>query len=522
MEEGGSNPREVGQDRPQVPDTVPVVPGVEDLEPIGRGGFGVVYRGRQPDLAREVAVKVVMSPAAQDSAVERWRKEIAAMGRLSNHPNIVTVYSGGLTEGGLPYLVMPYVPGGSLHDRMSREGPLPPGEVAAIGSKLAGALAAAHAVGVLHRDVKPDNVLLSPYGEPQLTDFGIARLLDTTTTAAGTVHATIRYAAPEVLSGQPATEASDVYGLGATLYACLTGAAPYADSSDESIVALVGRIASEDPADLRTLDVPGELACVIHAALSKSPADRIASANALQQRLAEAGESVTTPAAADRTVVSRTVAPPADDHQRTAAVPVAEIAPRGAPDPEPYAAATTPAARPELQPGSASERRIPQRGWGLLAALGILVAGLAALLMVMTGEADPSDGASTTAPSSASADGTSAAGDPDPASPTTVSDRNVAEALASRAAAYFDAIREGRLGASYGMLSPSFRRQQPRSDYEAFWRGREVEIEGAVSVDEEALAVTVPLSVDGKREDFRLTFTRGEDGTWYVDGPRPG
>src|SRR5437763_4219090 len=131
-----------------VPDA-PAIRDVEGLEVIGRGGYGIVYRGRQPDLDREIAVKVISAPATETSAATRWRREITAMGRLSNHPNIVAVYSGGVTDDGLPYLVMPYLPGGSLQDRLVRDGPLPAGEVAALGAKLAGALAAAHGVGVL-------------------------------------------------------------------------------------------------------------------------------------------------------------------------------------------------------------------------------------------------------------------------------------------------------------------------------------------------------------------------------------
>ncbi|MBA2625896.1 MAG: serine/threonine protein kinase, partial [Acidimicrobiia bacterium] len=261
-----------------VSSTAPVIPGIEMFEPVGRGGFSVVYRGRQPDLEREVAVKVISMPGTVGKEVERWQREIAAMGRLSNHPNILTPYTGGVTDDGSPYLVMPYVPGGSLGDRLRSRGPMPPDDVAAIGAKLASALASAHAAGVLHRDVKPDNVLVSPYGEPQLTDFGIARLLDATATATRTIHATIPYAAPEVLSGQRATEAADVYGLAATLFACLTGAAPFPSGEDVSLVALVSRIVTQPPPDMRGFGVPEDLAAAIERGLAKEPADRFAGA----------------------------------------------------------------------------------------------------------------------------------------------------------------------------------------------------------------------------------------------------
>lgn len=492
---------------------IPAIPGVEDLEPIGRGGFGVVYRGRQPELAREVAVKVVMS-AAHGTAVERWRKEIAAMGRLSNHPNIVTVYSGGVTADGRPYLVMPYVPGGSLHDRLTAQGPLGPAETAALGSKLAAALAAAHAVGVLHRDVKPDNVLVSPYDEPQLTDFGIARLLDSTTTVGGTVHATIRYAAPEVLSGQPATERSDVYGLGATLYACLTGGAPFAEAGEESIVALVGRIASESPRDLRPRGVPDELASAIERALAKSPAERTASADELRSELDEAAAQMEAGAGLAAAPPPTVPAPPLH-HERTAAVPVLETV-----------AASYEATQPAPAPARRSSRREPhssRRWYGVLASVAVLVLGLGALLFVVTKDGDGGPPAGEAAGSEPSVSGN----EPEPAQVESSTDPEpnggAAQQIERRAVEYLDAVRAGDYASSYSMLSPDFRRVQSRAGYERFWRGaRPVQVVGDFVVDEGRLVVTVPLILGGKREDYPLSFAKAEDGTWYIDGPRGG
>jgi serine/threonine-protein kinase PknK len=325
---------------PSPPAAPPDVPDVELGEIIGTGSSGTVWRGRQPRFARDVAVKVVASPGAPGAA-ERWDRELSAMGRLSNHPNILPVYAGGVTEDGSPYLVMPYVPDGTLRDRLREQGPLPPAEVASIGARLAGALAMAHQAGVLHRDVKPENVLMSPYGEPQLADFGIARLLDATLTATGTVTATIPYAAPEVLDGAPATEASDVYGLGATLHACLTGEAPFVATEHDTMVSLVTRVATQAPPSLREAGVPTALADVVERAMGKDPAARHDGAVALQRdleqaasRLGRAGEPATTealPATVGATAAMERTATPDQAPTAVVAAPVAATSTAPAP-----------------------------------------------------------------------------------------------------------------------------------------------------------------------------------------------
>ncbi|MDQ3294620.1 MAG: serine/threonine protein kinase, partial [Actinomycetota bacterium] len=186
----------------------PAVPGIEELEPIGRGGFATVYRGWQAELNRPVAVKVLDATAMDAGAAARFRREVMAMGALSDHPHVVPVYTVG-SVGDRLYLVMPFLEG-SLADELTA-GPLAPDAVVELGLGLADALAAAHRSGVLHRDVKPANVLRSAYGTAKLSDFGVARFVDNTNTNRGQLMATVAYAAPEVLSGEPASEASDVY-----------------------------------------------------------------------------------------------------------------------------------------------------------------------------------------------------------------------------------------------------------------------------------------------------------------------
>ncbi|WP_157124704.1 serine/threonine-protein kinase, partial [Nocardia pseudovaccinii] len=188
--------------------------GFEDAEEIGRGGFGVVYRCMQAELDRTVAVKVLTTELDAEN-LERFFREQRAMGRLTGHPNIVTMLQAGSTASGRPYLVMPYHPSGSLDARIREQGPLPVETVLWIGVKIAGALESAHRLDTVHRDVKPGNILLTDYGEPALTDFGIARIAGGFQTATGVVAGSPAFTAPEVLEGASPTVAADVYGLGA-------------------------------------------------------------------------------------------------------------------------------------------------------------------------------------------------------------------------------------------------------------------------------------------------------------------
>lgn len=182
---------------------------------VGRGGFASVYRARQPAFDRDVAIKV-LTQSITDEARMRFERECVAIGGLSGHPNIVTVYEHGMTPDGSAYIVMEFLDGGSLADRVSRSGPLPWTTVCEIGVKLAGALESAHRRSVLHRDLKPDNVLVSRFDEFKLGDFGIARVTGRDVTAEGFITATPAHAPPEILSGGDPKVASDVYSLAST------------------------------------------------------------------------------------------------------------------------------------------------------------------------------------------------------------------------------------------------------------------------------------------------------------------
>ncbi|MET8430469.1 protein kinase [Nocardia sp. NPDC004860] len=263
--------------------------GFESAELIGRGGFGAVYRCHERALDRDVVVKIVDTQTS-DADLQRFLREQRALGRLSGHPNIVTVLHVDVTATGRPYLVMPYHLAGSLHDRISRAGPLEYPDVLRLGVKLAAALETAHRNGILHRDVKPANVLITDYGEPQLCDFGIAHGIDGFRTGTGEITGSPAFTAPEVLAGRPSSVQSDIYGLGATLFSALTGHAAFERKDGEDLVAQFIRISQQSV--MLPLDLPDGIAGLVETAMARNPGDRPRSAyefgtaiRDLQQRL---------------------------------------------------------------------------------------------------------------------------------------------------------------------------------------------------------------------------------------------
>ncbi|WAL44368.1 serine/threonine-protein kinase [Rhodococcus pyridinivorans] len=264
--------------------------GFEDLHEIGSGGFGVVFRGRQPELDRTVAIKLLTTRPDPDN-VERFLREQRAMGRLSGHPNIVTVYGVGTTASGQPYIVMEYHRRNSLEVRIRTQGPLRWEDALEVGVKIAGALETAHRMGMLHRDVKPANILLTDYSEPQLTDFGIARVAGAFETASGEVTGSPAFTAPEVLAGQAPTPSADVYGLGATVFCAITGHAVYERQRGESVVAQFLRITRGPVPDLcEDARIPDDLGEVIERAMNRDPVSRTGTAAEFGEQLRAVAE----------------------------------------------------------------------------------------------------------------------------------------------------------------------------------------------------------------------------------------
>jgi serine/threonine protein kinase len=263
------------------------------IEELGRGGMGVVFKAVQRRADRIVAVKLILGGAASgDENRERFQSEVQLLAKL-RHPNIVPVFEVGEEEGS-PYFSMEYMPGGSLAEK-AKQSPLPPAEAARIVEQLATAVHAAHQVGVLHRDIKPGNVLLDEGGAPKLTDFGLAKRLDRDDglTHTGSVLGTPGYMPPEQARGErDLTPAADVYSLGATLYALLIGKPPFAGRNFHDTLQ---HVLNDDPPRPRAKrpDLPRDLEAVCLKCLEKDPTRRYATAQALADDLArwQLGES---------------------------------------------------------------------------------------------------------------------------------------------------------------------------------------------------------------------------------------
>jgi predicted Ser/Thr protein kinase len=287
-----------------------VIGGRYELEElVGSGGMSSVYRAHDRLLERTVALKILHRRlGADDEYVERFRREARAVAQLA-HPNIVTVIDRG-EDAGRQFIVFEYVDGKTLKQVVERSGPLPINEVVRLGAGIASALAYAHDRGIVHRDVKPQNVLLNGDGGAKVTDFGIARSLDVEhgVTQTGTVLGTSDYIAPEQASGQQVDDRSDVYSLGVVLYELLTGELPF---SGESFVAVAMKHVNESAPSVleRRPDTPRELASLVDAMLAKDHAIR-PSMTGVEAEVRALGE----PVDAYRTVVLRR--PPASQPRR--------------------------------------------------------------------------------------------------------------------------------------------------------------------------------------------------------------
>lgn len=247
---------------------------VEEL--IGRGGMASVWRGHDQVLDRAVAVKRLHSAADEESsAVDRFRREADTLARL-NHPNLVRLFDRGEDERG-PWLVMELVDGETLRSRIRRTGPMPPAEAASLCAQVAEGLSEAHSAGVVHRDIKAQNVLIGDEGIAKLADFGVARLLEATVaeglTSTGSLVGSGDYIAPEAARGETVGPEADVYSLGVVLYECITGRVPY---SADSWVGVAMKHVNDPLPDPREIapGTPDDLIALLQRATAKAPGER--------------------------------------------------------------------------------------------------------------------------------------------------------------------------------------------------------------------------------------------------------
>ncbi|GAA1019891.1 hypothetical protein Aple_036850 [Acrocarpospora pleiomorpha] len=295
----------------------PLVQGYEVLDILGQGGFGIVYRARQLAVGREVALKIDNRVLVSDRDRRRFMREVTSAGALSGHPHVADVYDAGVMPDGRPYMVLELCPGGSLADRLRKHGPLSVREVRDIGIKIADALAAAHAAGVLHRDVKPANILLNSYGLVALSDFGLATMPSAGEGAEMSVtreSLTPAYAPPEAFDLSEPTATGDVYALAATLYALLSGRPPRFPQNGVVNIAVIMALHRQPIPDIA--GVPVALVDVLREAMASNPAHRTPTAarfrDALTLLTVDGTSAGPAPAA---------LANPADRHREYAAPP---------------------------------------------------------------------------------------------------------------------------------------------------------------------------------------------------------
>ncbi len=514
------------------------------LSRIGGGGMGAVWLATDERLGRDVAVKQVVLPVGvSPEAADEQRARIMREGRIAariSHPHAIAVYDVA-DDGGSPWLVMEHLPSRSLADVLSADGVLPVQQVAQIGAQLADALVATHAAGIVHRDVKPGNVLVGQgariEGLVKITDFGISHAQgDVRLTQTGMLTGTPAFLAPEVARGQDPGPAGDVWSLGATLYTCLEGDPPFGSSGNS--LEMLHRAAR---GDIRPPVRSGALTGQLQAMLSVDPADRPSMARVRDERAAlAAGSSGDVTAVLTARTPLQTVPAPPREPTRTdlPAVPPAGLrAPRPAAPAPPVPAPTR---RTSVTPAAA-----PRRSLG-----GLVAAGVALVLLLVLGGVwlvNRPDGGTTAAPDATATsedvstssepiapteDATTAAEPPQTTAPPTTASATTASATTpepdvvtaaevSDAITSYYALLPGDPQAAYGLTGPQLQEAASRGNYTSFWKRFDDVQLGPVSASDGSLEATAQVTYveDGvpQVEQHRFTLVEAEDGTLLMD-----
>jgi serine/threonine protein kinase len=457
--------------------------------------MGAVWLGRDDVLGRDVALKRIgMVPGASAPDLDRAEREARLAARL-NHPHVVAVYDL-VDEGNDHWLVMEYVEGVTLSALVTRDGALTPDEAGGLIRQAADALAAAHAAGIVHRDVKPSNMLVTPAGDVKLLDFGIARAeADASLTQTGLVTGSPAYLAPEVASGSTATEASDVWSLGASLFHALAGRPPY--DTSENLMGALYRIVHEDPPRLSDA---GWLGPLLEHTMTREPAERWSMAQV--RDFLDQGRDVA-------------VHPPpmaAEDPQTTQVLEATPAEPMAVP---PVAADPFPDAppRPAPLPPSQSGRRSP---WPWVAAVVAVVAVVVIAFATLTsGHGKPHPGAGGGPSSHSPSTPTTGAGSSTSGTPR-------AAAMDSFVSNYLSTVTSDQ-HATWAMLTPAFQRQSGGfGSYSGFWRTIASATPSNIAADPAALTVSYDVAYvrrDGTHTTDHRTLQLVPSGTSYlIDG----
>ncbi|GAA4801503.1 hypothetical protein GCM10023200_42980 [Actinomycetospora chlora] len=476
-------------------------------ERIGSGAMGVVWRGTDERLGRVVAVKQVFLHAGlDDREADEVRQRTLREGRIAarlQHPHAISVFDASI-EGDEPWLVMEYLPSRSLAAVLGEQVTLEPRTVARIGRQVADALDAAHQAGIVHRDVKPGNVLLGGDGTVKITDFGISRATgDLTLTRTGMLAGTPAYLAPEVARGEDSTSASDVFSLGATLYAAVEGMPPF--GADDNALALLHNVAA---GKVVPPSQAGPLTALLMRLLRDDPSERPTAAQARQElgRIAHAGGRAEQPLA-DLVPLGAPGLPPVPEARHSSSDPWAAV-----PGPASGGSGPAPAGPPTRQglpapdpaPARRRSRRRPTATIAVIVLLIALVAGGVVGVTLLSSSGSDTTGATIGAAAPGGSPGDQQA------------------AMVGAVREYYGIVT-GDEAAGWARLGPNLQaRTGGFAAYQAFWSTiTAVQVVDATATDADTVRATLdffPNRRERTREVHELGMVRGADGRWLIDG----